>query len=289
MRTLGIIANCGKERVVDVLGKLAIKADELGLELIADEVTAGLLKVGEQASLDVIFDSVDAIVALGGDGTMLRVVRAMAGRDKPVMGVNIGSLGFLTSVAEDELDRALDCLAGDNYVESVRAIAECVVISDAKETAIYRALNEVLVSQGPSSRVVTLGVSIDGDDLTSYVCDGLIVSTPTGSTGHSLSAGGPILTPGTPAFVISVICPHTLSSRPIVVPDSSEIEIVSEGEPTELLLSVDGQVGQVLKAGDRVKITRSKKSVRLIHMPGHSYFSVLSQKLRWSGTLRPSS
>ena len=288
MKTLGIIANCGKERASDVLSKLAIKANELGLKLVADEVTAGLLGICEQAPLDVIFDSVDAIVALGGDGTMLRVVRAMAGRDKPVMGLNIGSLGFLTSVAEDELDQALNCLASDDYVESVRAIAECIVVRDGKAYESYRALNEVLISQGPSSRVVTLGVSIDGDDLTSYVCDGLIVSTPTGSTGHSLSAGGPILTPGTQSFVISVICPHTLSSRSIVIPDSSEVVVMIEDVSSDPLLSVDGQVGQALKDGDRVTVKRSKQGVRLIHMPGHSYFSVLSKKLHWSGTLRTS-
>jgi NAD+ kinase len=187
-------------------------------------------------------------------------------------------------VAENDLDRALECLARDQYQISVRAVAEGAVVHAGREVSRYRALNEVLVTSGPSARVITLDVSIDGEHVTSYVCDGLIVSTPTGSTGHSLSAGGPILTPGTAAFVVSVICPHTLSWRPLVVPDVSEIVIAAGGRDEEMCLSVDGQVGQELHEGDTVKVRRSARSVRFIHLPDHRYFSVLRQKLHWSGS-----
>jgi len=141
-------------------------------------------------------------MTLGGDGTMLRAVRELDGRDTPIIGVKIGGLGFLTTISEDDVERALRCLARDDFTTSMRAMLDCRVEQRGKKVASYRALNDVVVSSGPSFRVVTLDVSIDGDNVTSYVCDGLIVSTPTGSTGHSLSAGGPILTPETPAFVI---------------------------------------------------------------------------------------
>lgn len=284
MKKIGVIANCRKKHAPDVLQHLAEKAKELGFDLFADKTTGGLLKCGEVGAPEELFDRVDAVMALGGDGTMLRAVRALNGRDKPVIGVNMGGLGFLTSVAEEELDRAMECLAGDDFLVSVRAIAESVVKRESVEVARYRALNDVVVSRGRSSRVVTLDVSIDNDQVTSYVCDGLIVSTPTGSTGHSLSAGGPILSPATAAFVISLICPHTLSSRPLVVPDQSVISITVVEGAGKLLLSVDGQVGQSLEQGDRVEVRRSGNNVRFIHLPGHNYFAVLRQKLHWSGS-----
>jgi len=283
MKTLGVIANCGKERAATVLGRLAGRAADFGLELIADEATAALLKSGKALALDELFDAVDGVIALGGDGTMLRVVRAMGERDKPIMGVNIGGLGFLTSVAEEELDRAMECIAAESCDVSIRSMAECRVVSGGGEVAQYRALNEIVIGS-TSSRVVVLDVSIDGDDVTSYVCDGLVVSTPTGSTGYSISAGGPILTPGTPAFVLSLICPHTLSSRPLVVPDSSEITVTAARGTGDFLLTADGQVGQTLGEGDSAVVRRSGHSVRVLHLPGHSYFAVLRQKLNWRGS-----
>ena len=283
MRTLGITANCGKERAPIVLRKVAAKAKELGIELRADRSTAALLGEAECVCVQDGFRGVDAVMALGGDGTVLRAVREMSGRDVPVIGLNIGGLGFLTSVAEEDLERALECLASGGVVYSDMTTIEGTVVRGGKEIARYRGLNEVMIGRGPTSRVVTLTVAIDGDNVTSYVCDGLIVSTPAGSTGHSLSAGGPILTPETPAFVVSLICPHTLSSRPLVVPDGSLISVTAARSPGELLLSVDGQVGQRLLTGDAVQIRRSDKSVRFIHLPGYSYFAVLRQKLHWSG------
>lgn len=284
MKRLGVIANCGKPHAPAVLKRLVEKAGELGIELVADPPTARLLKRAGKKRSGGRLGTVDALMALGGDGTMLRTVRLRAGRDIPVIGVNLGSLGFLTSVAEDELDRALECLASGNYTTSVRAMAEAVVERKGRKAVRYRALNDVVVSSGPSNRVVVLGLAINGEKVTSYVCDGLIVSTPTGSTGHSLSAGGPILAPATPAFVVSLICPHSLSSRPLVVPDRSEMAVTVERASGRILLSVDGQIGESLAAGDRVRIRRSGKGVRFIHLPGHSYFAVLRQKLHWSGS-----
>jgi len=226
---------------------------------------------------------VDAIMAVGGDGTMLRVVRALEGRDVPVIGLNIGALGFLTSVAEKDLDRAFECLRDDKYEVSLRAIVECELFRGGARLAAYRGLNEVVVSS-VSSRIVDLELEIDGAHVTSYACDDLIIATPTGSTGHSLSAGGPILSPETGALLISLICPHTLSSRPLVIPDSSTIRVTVVEAGEKVLLSVDGQVGQPMEAGDRVVVRRSGQGVRFLHLPGHSFFAVLRQKLHWSGS-----
>ena len=268
----------------EVLKRLARTGKALGLQLFADRATARLIRSAKPMDVAEMLNAVDAVMALGGDGTMLRVVRELDGRDKPIIGVKIGGLGFLTSVSEDDVDRALRCLARGEFTTSIRAILDCRAERKGRKLASYRALNDVVVSSGPSARVITLDVAIDGDSVTSYVCDGLIVSTPTGSTGHSLSAGGPILTPGTPAFVLSLICPHTLSSRPLVVPDRSEIVVLAAKSGGHLRLSVDGQVGRTLVQGDRVRVSKSQSGVRFIQLPGHSYFAVLRQKLHWSGS-----
>ena len=274
----------GKERAPEVLKGLAEMAGKLNLDLVADEDTAPLLHRCRALPIDQLCDEVEAVMALGGDGTMLRAVRALDGRDKPVIGVNIGSLGFLTTVAEDELGQALKCLSTGDFNTSIRAIAEARLVRNNVEIAMYRGLNDIVVRSGPSGRVVTLDVALESEKVTSYICDGLIVSTPTGSTGYSLSAGGPIITPDTSAFVISLICPHTLSSRPLVVPDNIQISIKAARSSGDLRLNVDGQVGQPLGEGDCVKIRRSDKGVRLLHLPGYSYFSVLRQKLHWRGS-----
>ena len=283
MKTLGVIANCSKPRAASVLRALAERARELGLVLRASGETAALLPGVSNEPLSDVFDAADAIVALGGDGTMLRAVRERRDSNKPLIGVNIGSLGFMTSVAEEDLSAALECLQDESFVVSERAVAECVV-SHGRTTQRHCALNDVVVRSGPDGRVITLDVAVGGDPVTSYVCDGLIVSTPTGSTGHSLSAGGPILTPDTPAFVISLICPHTLSSRPLVVPDTSEIRICVGAQSGEARLSVDGQVGLALSCGDSVVVKRCSDSVHFLHLPDYDYFEVLRRKLRWRGS-----
>ncbi len=284
MKRIAIIANSSKPRAPEVLRRLARAAKSLDLALVSTGETARVLDCDAAGESGELFDSADAVLALGGDGTMLRAVRELNGKDKPVIGVNIGGLGFLTSVAEDELERAVECIVSDNFVVTVRSIAACIVERNGVETGRYHGLNEVLIHSGHLARIVTLDVDIDDTPITSYSCDGLIVSTPTGSTGHSLSAGGPILTPEANTFIINPICPHTLSSRPLVVPDHSNIRITIANNPDELGLRVDGQVGQALTVCDTVRVRRSSRTVRFIHLPGHSYFAVLRHKLNWCGS-----
>lgn len=284
MNTLGIMANCRKPRTAAILAELETMCREAGLALVADQETSTLLRSAAVAEPAAMFDSVDAVMALGGDGTMLKVARDLAGRDKPVIGVNSGALGFLTSVSEEELARAVKCLATDSYDVAERAVVESVILRQGVEVGRYRALNEVVVGRWDSLRVVMLDVAIDDGEVTSYHCDGLMISTPTGSTGHSLSAGGPIVMPETGVFVISVICPHTLSTRPLVVPDGSTIAVGTATNSETLIISVDGQASQRLEQGDRILSKKATKGVRFIHLPGHSYFAVLRQKLHWRGS-----
>lgn len=226
----------------------------------------------------------DILLVLGGDGTMLRAIRLLQGRDIPVLGVNLGSLGFLTSVAQKDMDYALTCLAKKRFTTSRRTMVDCRIRRSQKIISRHRALNDIVIDRGASSRIITLNLHVDDEDVSSYMADGLIISTPTGSTGHSLSAGGPILHPASRTFVINLICPHTLSTRPLVIPDGKRITVGIVKSAGDLVLSVDGQISEPLQPGDRIEVRRSARQIRFIHLPHHSYFAVLRQKLHWRGS-----
>ncbi len=283
MKTLGVIANCGKPRAAEALSRLERKAAAAGLALCAEGEAAARLASARPFAPGEMLGLIDALVVLGGDGTMLRAVRELNGRDMPVIGVNLGSLGFLTSVAEDDIDRAVECLAAGTFTTSVRTIADCMVRSGSRREC-YPALNDVVITNVLPAKVVTLEVEIDGERVSPFTCDGLIVSTPTGSTGHGLSAGGPIVSPASRVFVLSMICAHTLTNRPLVVPDDSVIVIRPAAGASAARVTADGQVGKVLEPGEPVEVRRGERTARFIHLPGYSYFSLLRQKLHWRGS-----
>jgi len=287
MKTIGIIANCSKPRAPLVLARIRSLARRLGLNLIADTATARLMK-GEVRSLPIsrLALKSDAILALGGDGTVLRVVRLLAGRRVPVMGVNMGGLGFLTSVAEADLEAAMAGLVSDTCETTTRSLVQCVISGNRRRPSCFHAMNDVVVASSLNSRIITLEVEIERERVASYSCDGIIVATPTGSTGHSLSAGGPIVMPDASVLVISLICPHTLSYRPLVVPDRLALGIRVAEKYSAVHLSVDGQVGCPLKEGDFVAVSKSEHAATLLLLPGSSYFSLLRHKLRWTGSNR---
>lgn len=286
MKRIGIIANCRKEHAPGVLAVVSRKAEALGLVLVACDETGDHLPNAERVNPDSFGNRIDALMALGGDGTMLRAVRLLGGADKPVIGVNLGSLGFMTSVTEEQADRAVDALASGTFEVSERSMLDCRVTRKGAKQGAYTALNDVVIGWGTSSRVIVLDVSVNGEDVTSYVCDGLIVSTPTGSTGHSLSAWGPIMHPESPVILLNVICPHTLSARPLVLPEKCDIAVRVAQIPAKktLLLSADGQGELPLEQGDVVEVRRHPQRVRFIHLRDYSYFSVLRQKLHWRGS-----
>lgn len=282
MKTLGIVANITKPRLIECLSRIVVACHKHKINVISDDKTSRFCK-GKIKSTKDVHKQADVIMALGGDGTMLRAVRELSGRNKPLIGVNLGGLGFFTSVSADDIELAVESLAKKKYSTSFRTLIECSVIKKGKKTAVYHALNDVVISNS-ISRVVTLDVSIDDDIGSSSLCDGLIVATPSGSTGHSLSNGGPIITPETRAFVVNFICPHTLSSRPLVVPDSSHIDVHLADCDRNVLLTVDGQVSKMINNGDRLILKKSQRKAQFIHLSDYRYFSVLRKKLHWSGS-----
>lgn len=283
MKKAGVIANPNKKRAVQVLEKMAAKAKSLSLSLVADKETARMVPGLIKAS-DSWYRNVDVVIALGGDGTMLRVVRMLGRQDRPVMGLNLGGLGFLTSVSESEMETALESIVAGKCSVSTRTMLESVVNRGGRKISLRNSLNDVVITTGQSSRVLTLDVAIDSEHVTSYMCDGLIVATPSGSTAHSLSAGGPIIMPDAEAFVLSIICPHSLSSRPIVIPDESTVCVRVTKAAGKPRLTTDGQISELLEHGDCVVIRKNRKKVRFLHLPSHSYFGILRQKLHWSGS-----
>ncbi len=284
MKKIGVIVNTKRsctEEVLSELRRLACR-HRFGLyaedAVIAETIGAGHLPIADFA------EEVEVALAMGGDGTVLYAARALHGSNIPIMGINLGSLGFLTSVGDTEIAPALEALADGSLKDSSRDVIECRIFAGGKALGTKPALNDVVLGWGASSRIVTLKLSINGESVGSFMCDGMMVSTPTGSTGHSLSAGGPILHPGICGIGINVICPHTLGSRPLVVHNTSLIEIEVAHAAKELILSIDGQDEYKVEQGGRIEIRRSPHKIRFLQLPGHSYFSVLAQKLHWRGS-----
>jgi len=280
VKILGITANVGKAMAGEAVKTVCAEAAKNGFSVIMDSETAGL--AGAAAFAGSIYTDADAILALGGDGTILRATRELNGAEKPILGINIGSLGFLTSIGLKDTARALADMAAGKFIISERALASCRVTRGRADVGFYRALNDVVITNASPSRVVTLDVAVDGDEGTSFVGDGLIVSTPSGSTGHSLSAGGPIVHPRVEALILSLICPQTLSSRPMVVPLSSVVRISVHSSSGQVMLTIDGQVSLPLERGDVIEVGRSSETVRFIQMEDYGYFDVLRRKLHWS-------
>jgi NAD+ kinase len=223
------------------------------------------------------------LVVLGGDGTLLAAVRALDGCEVPILGVNLGHLGFLTEIALDELYPTLEqFLAGGTALET-RTMLRCSVTRGAGGRSGLRAFNDVVLNKGAVARISDFEVRVDGRYLTTYRGDGFIVATPTGSTAYNLSAGGPIVCPDLPAILLSPICPHTLTQRPIVVGDASQIEIRLLSKNGEVFLSLDGQAGFELEQGDTVQVEKSPRPVLLVRSPSRDYFQVLRTKLMWGG------
>ena len=223
----------------------------------------------------------DVMVVFGGDGTMLSVVRSIGGLPTPILGVNMGTLGFLTSVKLEELYPALEKVLNKDYKVDRRGLLKTEVHSSGKPPQVFHALNDVVINKGALARIISMEVSIDGAYVAHFMADGMIISTTTGSTAYSLSAGGPILFPTLEALIVNPICPHTLTNRPFVVPSDSLIQItLKEGD--DVRLTVDGQIGVELLPGARITCTRSEHDIDLIQPVDKSFFDLLREKLKWA-------
>ena len=228
-------------------------------------------------------DGVALLVVLGGDGTLLSAVRALDGCEVPVLGVNLGRLGFLTEIALDELYPALEQLLAGEIRAEPRTMLACTVERGGRAVAAYRVLNDVVLNKGALARISDFSVRVDGCRVSTYRSDGFIVATPTGSTAYNLSAGGPIVSPNLGAFVLTPICPHTLTHRPILVPDSAVVEICLEFKNGEVYLTLDGQQGVELEEGDVVRVAKAERRVLLVRSPERDFYQVLRSKLHWGG------
>jgi len=284
MKKIGVIVNTKRPRADGILSELRRLTKGYGFKLYAETVEMAGILSAEHLPIEAFSTTVDVALAMGGDGTVLYTAHALHGSAVPIMGINLGSLGFLTSVSDTEMARALEVIANKSYTISTRDVAECRIFENGQRIGQEPSLNDIVLGWGASSRIVTLNLVVDGEQVGTFMCDGMMVSTPTGSTGHSLSAGGPILHPGIGGFGINVICPHTLSSRPLVVPNTSLIEIEVAHAAKALILSIDGQDEYKVKEGAKLEIRRSPHPVKFMQLPGHSYFSVLAQKLHWRGS-----
>ena len=235
-----------------------------------------------EASADpAIAGRADLAVVVGGDGTLLTAARMLGDRQIPVLAVNHGSLGFLTAVTLDELYPALERVMAGEFVSDFRMMMEVSVIRGAELVTRYRALNDAVINKGTLARIIELEARVDGQHVSSFRSDGLIIATPTGSTAYNLSAGGPIIFPSMEAMVVTPICSHTLTNRPLVLPPGVKIEVTLRSAQDEVYVTVDGQVGLPIHVDDRLRIEKSDVEVQLVAPAGKNYFDVLRGKLKW--------
>jgi NAD+ kinase len=283
-KTIGIIAHTGKPGVAELVNAIAQEFSRFSITTLLEKETARIAGKKSGQSIAELGAATDLLVVAGGDGTILRVVGQLGDAIKPIFGINVGSLGFLTCASSATYREAVDCMAKDRINFSQRALLEARVKLGEKQTAKMLALNDAVLSRGELSRLVLLRTRVNGEALTEFNADGLIVATPTGSTAYSLSAGGPILDPESGVFVITPICPHVLTNRSIIVAEGSIIEIEASDPDYPVFLTLDGRKPIHVERGSIVSIRKAKKTLPLASLPDASFFSVVRQKLKWSGS-----
>lgn len=281
MQRIGIYAKRNHPAAVKVAGELSAWLQERGIAVFLEKPLAEAMGVGPGYPGSDLPALVELIVVLGGDGTLISVARQVGALRIPILGVNLGSLGFLTEVTLDELYPTLERVLQGDFAVSNRMMLKAVVRRGGQEIGQYRVLNDVVINKGALARIIDMEVWVDDAYLTTFKADGLIIATPTGSTAYNLAAGGPIIYPGLHCLVISPICPHMLTNRPIIVADESVIRIEVKFQDEDVAFTADGQVGMPLQGGDVVELRKSKSITRLIKSPSKDYFEVLRAKLRW--------
>lgn len=282
---IGLVGNAEKAASAASVRAAARLIRRAGRAVVCDDVTAKLarLKCEIQPDVAALARAVDLLIVFGGDGTMLNTARQIAGSQTPVLGVNIGGLGFLTAVPSDELAEAMKLLWQGRFRYESRAMIAATGGGHGKKIQTA-ALNDIVISRGAASRLISLDVSVDGEPITRYRCDGLIVSSPTGSTAYSLAAGGAIVLPTAEVFALTPICPHALSNRSIILPLSATIRVKAVKTEPATFLNSDGQITGELTNGDEIIIRRSQSTVRLVHLADGSFLEALRRKLHWRGT-----
>ncbi len=280
MKSINIVCKRKKEQALTVAQTIMERYGS-AINIALDEDSAAQLGYDKAFELEHVADGVDLIMVLGGDGTLLSVARQVKGKDVPIMGVNLGGLGFLTEVSLEELPGMLPRVIAGEYLTSIRSMLEVAVRREGEEIFELSLLNDVVITKDALARIIDIETQVDGEYLTTFRGDGLIVSSPTGSTGYSLAAGGPILHPSLGHMVVTPICPHTLTNRPIILPAEVSVNARLISADEKVILTLDGQVGLPLEHMDEVKVKKSPFTVSLIRSERKGYFEVLRNKLKW--------
>lgn len=285
IKTMGIVANLNKTNAVSVTNKIINFLKKHNIKVVLESSLANAMKKNKLGySLDKMAGMVDLVIALGGDGTFLRVARVIQKHLRPILGINLGKLGFLAEVTLDSLEDDLKLLVKGKYSVDYRMTLNAEVFKKGgKKIKVQPALNDVVISKEAIARIINLHIYIDNKHVTTYRADGIIVATPTGSTAYALSAGGPIVYPSTDAILVAPICPHTLTHRPLIIPSNIKVKIKLDSPVKDVLLTVDGQVGLELRSGDSIVVSKGSKMVPLVVFDDTSYFELLRHKLHWGG------
>jgi NAD+ kinase len=278
MKRIGIICKWGRTEPTEIMGEFTPWLQKRGVEVYTDNVDVEGAHVCEFGEMP---ERVDMVIVLGGDGTMLGAARLCAQHEVPVLGVNLGGLGFITEVATTQLYAVMEDVLAGRYELERRIMLSAKLQRDGRTVTECTALNDVAVTKGTLARIIDLETWVNGKYVNLFKGDGLIVGTPTGSTAYNMSAGGPILFPTLNCLVMTPVCPHTLSNRPIVLPDDVHVEVVLKSHGEDVMVTYDGVVAENVKQGDRVTVERAPYVTTMIMPRGRSHFEILRSKLRW--------
>ena len=287
MKRIGIIAKRNKPDAVTIVKNLVEWLRLKKIEVYIEEEMGTLLSLSRSGPYlnsverKELPSHVEMMIVLGGDGTLLSVARQVWNRDIPILGVNLGGLGFLTEISLEELYGILERIIQGDFKTDERDVLNAAVIRKGERIIEFTVLNDAVINKGALARIIDLEISINGEYLTTFQSDGLIISTPTGSTAYNLSAGGPIVYPSLHTLIITPICPHTLTNRPIVIPDDVEVRALLKSKQQEVFLTLDGQQGFPLEFEDMVELRKAEGRILLIKSPRRNYFELLREKLKW--------
>ncbi len=281
MDIIGLVVKRSSPKAVDLAKKLVIWLKERGKTILPEDQVSQELGLAPGRRKVEIMEQADLAIVLGGDGTLLSLARRVSRRQVPILGVNLGGLGFLTEVTMEELFSTLERVLAGDFERDHRVTLEVTVVRDGGQVSHHQVLNDAVINKGALARIIDLETHVDDEYLCTSKSDGLILATPTGSTAYSLSAGGPIIYPSVGVVVLSPICPHTLTNRPIVLSDASCIRIILRTAEEDVMLTLDGQEGMPLLDGDRVEVRKSSNIVVLVGSPDRTFSEVLRSKLKW--------
>ena len=281
IESVGIVSKPDRGDIPGIFEKLLPWLEERGIRTSLDAISAGYLGREDGFQRHEFTESFDLLIVLGGDGTLLSVARGMGPRDIPILAVNLGGLGFMMTTGPEELFTHLESVLDGKFHFQRRTVLSVEILRGGEVVGHYHALNDMVVNKSAVARLLLLDAYVDDEFVCSYRADGLIISTPTGSTAYSLAAGGPVIFPTVPAICVTPICPHTLTNRPVLLPEDSTVEVVIRRGDDDSYLTVDGQVGLYLRHNDRIRASRAKHRIHIIQPRKLRFFNVLRNKMKW--------